>query len=150
MRLTSLTGVLVVASFIASTIAKPYAVDTKRKVSYQGITSSPGIETFLGIPYGKDTSGARRFAPPQPFDPPAGHVFNATTAGASCPQAAGGFPYSTKVTYISEDCLNLLVSRPANSTHGTKVPVMAYIYGGKIFFALVSLVEVSDILRGTQ
>jgi carboxylesterase type B len=132
MRLSSLAGVLAAASFIDSTIAKPYVVDLKRKVSYQGITSSPGIETFLGIPYGKDTSGARRFAPPQPFTPPAGYVFNATTASASCPQAAGGgFPYQTNVTYISEDCLNLLVSRPANITHGTKIPVMAYIYGGK-------------------
>ncbi|TVY82984.1 Secreted lipase [Lachnellula suecica] len=112
-------------------LATPYVVDTERQVSYQGITSSPGIETFLGIPYGKDTSGPLRFAPPEPFTPPPGYVFNATAAGASCPQrSGGGFLYETNVTYISEDCLNLLLSRPAGIGNGTRLPVMVYIYGG--------------------
>ncbi|KUJ09406.1 alpha/beta-hydrolase [Mollisia scopiformis] len=123
--------VLATASFIVGAIASPFVTDSRRNVSYQGITTSPGIETFLGLPYGKDTSGDRRFAPPEPFAPPSGYVFNATAAGPSCPQASGGgFLFETNVTYISENCLNLLLSRPSNISHGTKLPVMAYIYGG--------------------
>lgn len=121
---------------IATSVAAiPHVVDPKTNVSYHGITSSPGIETFLGIPYGKDTSGASRFAPPQPFKPSPGYVFNATAAGPSCPQSSEpGFLYDSVVTDISEDCLNLLVARPEGLGNGTKVPVMVYIYGGKSMY----------------
>lgn len=123
--------VVATANLIVGAIANPFVVDSKRHVSYQGIITSPGIETFLGIPYGKDTSGVRRFAPPEPFTAPSGYLFNATAAGPSCPQqSGGGFLYSTNVTYMSENCLNLLLARPANITHGAKLPVMTYIYGG--------------------
>lgn len=123
---------LVVSSIITTSLAIPFVTDSVQNISYQGITSSPGIETFLNIPYGKDTSGSLRFAPPEPFTPPSGSVINATTEGPSCPQkSGGGFLYSTNVTYMSEDCLNLLVARPSNVTVGAKVPVMVYIYGGE-------------------
>lgn len=123
---------LAVSTIIAGAVATPFVTDHRKNISYQGINSSPGIESFLGIPYGKDTSGASRFAPPEPFAPPHGHFFNATTEGPSCPQqSGGGFLYGTNVTYMSENCLNLLLARPANLTHGAKLPVMAYIYGGK-------------------
>lgn len=124
---------LVVSSIITTSLAIPFVTDSVHNISYQGITSSPGIETFLNIPYGKDTSGLLRFAPPEPFVPPySGYIFNATTEGPSCPQkSGGGFLYSTNVTYMSEDCLNLLVARPSNVTVGKRVPVMVYIYGGE-------------------
>ncbi|KAF8850166.1 putative lipase [Acephala macrosclerotiorum] len=122
---------LLATSDILGAVAEPYVTDPKRHVFYQGIVSSPGIETFLGIPYGKDTSGVRRFAPPEPFMPSPGFVVNATAAGPSCPQAiGGGFLYSTNVTYQSENCLNLLLSRPTGIANGIKLPVIAYIYGG--------------------
>ena len=118
-------------NFIDCAIANPYVVDPKRNVSCQGIVSSPGIETFLGIPYGEDKSGVRRLAPPQPFSPPPGYIFNATSAGASCLHASGGgFLYETNVTYISEDCLSLQLARPAQICNDMKLPVMVYIYGG--------------------
>lgn len=122
------TGFLATANQVT---AKPYVIDTAKNISYQGVTSSPGIETFLGISFGKDTGGAGRFAPPQPFNPSSGYLFNATSEGPSCPQSSGGgFLYETNVTYISEDCLNLLLSRPAGIGDGEKIPVMVYIYGG--------------------
>lgn len=124
--------VLVASSILSQTLATPFVTDPTQNISYQGIISSPGIETFLNIPYGKDTSGSLRFAPPEPFLPPSGSIVNATTEGPSCPQkAGGGFLYSTNVTYMSEDCLNLLVARPSNVTEGKRVPVMVYIYGGE-------------------
>jgi carboxylesterase type B len=117
--------------------AKPYVVDSKNKVSYQGVTTSPGVETFSGIRYGLDTSGEGRFAPPQPFKPKSGTHFNATAPGPSCPQTSGGgFSFMTNVTYISEDCLNLNLGRPSFAKPGSKLPVMAYIYGGESFSLL--------------
>jgi carboxylesterase type B len=131
---TSFSHTLVASSIIAGALATPYVTDPRQNTSYQGIITSPGIESFLGIPYGKDTSGVRRFAPPEPFAVPSGYVFNATVEGPSCPQqSGGGFLYSTNVTYMSENCLNLLLARPANVTRGSKLPVMAYIYGGEYF-----------------
>ncbi|KAM3086947.1 hypothetical protein ACMFMG_001062 [Clarireedia jacksonii] len=113
------------------TAAKPYVVDPENKISYQGVTTSPGVETFYGIRYGLDTSGEGRFAPPQPFKPKSGSHLNATAPGPSCPQPAGlGFLYMTNVTYISEDCLNLNLGRPSFAKPGSKLPVMAYIFGG--------------------
>lgn len=125
---------LLAGGVIATTVfAKPLVVDRKKELTYYGITSSPGIEIFLGIPYGKDTGGKNRFAPPQSFSPARGYTFNATTAGHSCPQSSeAGFLYESPVTDISEDCLNLQVARPAGNLNGTKLPVMVYIYGGKL------------------
>ncbi|CAG8979245.1 hypothetical protein HYALB_00013313, partial [Hymenoscyphus albidus] len=120
---------LVQSVVAGAVLAKPLVIDTKKHLTYYGITSSPGIETFLGIRYGKDTSGQNRFAPPQPFNAPSGYIFNAAGAGYSCPQTSeAGFLYDIPVLDISEDCLNLQVARPVGS--GTKLPVMVYIYGG--------------------
>ena len=78
---------LALGVLLDSVLGKPYVVDVASKVAYLGLTSSRGVETFLGSPYGKDISGANRFAPPRAFETPAGYVFNATEAGADCPQA---------------------------------------------------------------
>ncbi|KAG9229986.1 Alpha/Beta hydrolase protein [Amylocarpus encephaloides] len=124
-------GILATALFSGVARSNPFVVDAAKKVSYQGITSSPGIETFLGIPFGQDTSGANRFAPPRAYVPSPGQVLDATAAGPSCPQSSSlGMLYSTVVTDISENCLSLLVARPAGVSRGAKLPVMAYIYGG--------------------
>jgi carboxylesterase type B len=137
--LPSLISVILTSALLpAVVIANPYVVDYAKKVSYYGITSSPGIETFLGIPYGQDTSGENRFAPPQAFSPVLGYVYNATVAGPSCPQqVGGGFLYQEDVTYQSENCLNLQLARPANICNGTKLPVMVYIYGGKFVISMI-------------
>lgn len=122
---------LVVMALAGAAAAKPLVVDSHKKVTYQGFTSSPGIETFLNIPFAEDTGGKNRFAPPVPYKTSPGQVINATVAGHSCPQTSqGGFLFSTVVTDISEDCLSLKISRPVG--HAKPLPVMVYIYGGRL------------------
>lgn len=112
-------------------LAKPLVVDPRYNIAYHGLTTSPGIESFLGISYGVPPIGELRFAPPEPFYPALGTTVNATATGHSCPQAPGsGGGYQSVVTDISEDCLNLIVARPKGVEMGSGVPVMVYIYGG--------------------
>ncbi|KAJ7747192.1 putative lipase, partial [Mycena olivaceomarginata] len=94
-----------------------------------------GIEVFLGIQFGQDTSGANRFKPPKPWSPKAGSVVEATAYGAACPQPEGASgPLSvTPVSKISEDCLNLNIARPSGVDAGAKLPVIVFIYGGGFF-----------------
>lgn len=102
------------------TVANPVFIDPKHKVSYHGFTPSPRDEAFLGIPYGKDASGVGQFAPPQPLCPPVGYIFNVTVVGPPCPQVSGGFLCGSRITDISEDCLNLKVLRPADIEKGRR------------------------------
>ena len=135
--------------FLASIITVFYAVnighssdsafvtDARTNVSYQGVSNN-GVDSFLNIPFGQDTSGAGRFAPPKPFISSRNKVFNATVAGAACPQQMVPFPglsgLISNVTDISEDCLNLRIARPSSVSKNAKLPVMVYIYGGKFNF----------------
>ena len=118
-----------------------YVTDLRTNVSYVGL-SNDGIDTFLNIPFGQDTSSAGRFAPPKPFIPPHNTTFNATVAGPACPQShvtvATNTGLSSDVTNISEDCLNLRVTRPSSTTRKSKLPVMVFIYGGKSIFPSVA------------
>jgi carboxylesterase type B len=128
--------------YIASLILAPGALgrlarvtDTRTNITYQGL-SGDGIETFLNIPYGQDTGGAGRFLPPRAFVPAHNTIFNATVAGAVCPQPLGDpLPGITgivaNVTGISEDCLNLRVTKPPSLEKHAKLPVMVFIYGGE-------------------
>ncbi|KAI1097372.1 carboxylesterase family protein [Jackrogersella minutella] len=102
-------------------------------VTYVG-TDSNGVESFLNIRYGHDTSGQRRFKPPIPFHYATGTRVNTTEAGAACPQILGNpFPQFNgvynEVTLISEDCLAVRVTRPSNTYSHAKLPVMVYLYG---------------------
>jgi carboxylesterase type B len=112
-----------------------YVTDRRTNVTYHGI-SNDGLDTFLNIPFGQDTSGSGRFAPPKPFIPAHNTVINATTAGPACPQQMDPFPglngILSNVTNISEDCLNLRITRPSTPSKLTKLPVMVFIYGGEV------------------
>ncbi|TGO48425.1 hypothetical protein BCON_0240g00040 [Botryotinia convoluta] len=134
------TTCLMISSLLTDHVnAKPYVLDHRTNVSYTGIISSKGVETFRGIRYGLDTSGENRFAPPRAFVPPHGYHYNATIQGFDCPQPSGsGFLFQTNVTNISEDCLNLNIARPSWAKAGSKLPVMAYIYGGGLFTGTVN------------
>ncbi|KAG0647212.1 Secreted lipase [Hyphodiscus hymeniophilus] len=107
--------------------------DRRTNVTYHGV-SDHGVDTFLGISYGQDTSGAGRFAPPKPFIPAQNSIINATAAGARCPQPMIPFPpisnIVSNVTDISEDCLNLRITRPSTPSKSEKLPVLVFIYGG--------------------
>lgn len=110
----------------------PLVQDAIFDIGYRG-TSSEGIESFLNIRFGQDTSGSNRFAAPKPFIYQAGTLVNATAPGAACPQQKvpiAGFPIFDNVTNISEDCLTLRIDRPANTTADAKLPVLLWIYGG--------------------
>lgn len=113
----------------------PTVVDTAGNITYVGLCTVNGtVEKFLNIPYGADTSGARRFADPLPAAvPPAGTVVNASAQGPVCPQvASGGFQYQTNSTWFSEDCLRLKVARPAGVTAGDDLPVMVCKFWGLV------------------
>lgn len=95
-----------------------------------------GINYFLGIPYGADTSGANRFMPPQKPKPWT-DIFPAVWWGNSAPQIMEkryANAYSSFVDHwnyddVSEDCLRLNVFTPAIND-GMKRPVLVWLHGG--------------------
>lgn len=96
----------------------------------KGFIGEKGIFTFLGIPYGADTAGARRFRPPVPADHWAG-VREATAYGPRCPHGKAKLPRLLRGldTTAGEDCLVLNVWTPGVNDGG-KRPVMVWLHGG--------------------
>ncbi len=95
-----------------------------------------GINYFLGMPYGADTSGANRFLPPQKPEPWA-NVYPALWWGDSAPQNMDN-RYANKFAAfrdhwnygdVSEDCLRINVLTPVVHD-GKKRPVLFWIHGG--------------------
>jgi para-nitrobenzyl esterase len=95
-----------------------------------------GINYFLGMPYGADTSGANRFMPPQKPKPWT-EVYPALWWGNSAPQNMenryankfAAFRDHWNYSDVSEDCLRINVLTPAVND-GKKRPVMFWIHGG--------------------
>jgi len=109
--------------------------DQWHSVAYEGLERN-GIEVFLNIPFGQDTSGENRFKPPRPYVPELGSTINAQSLGNSCPQRTGkvlGPLALANVTDISEDCLNLIIGRPKGCGPDSRLPVMVWIYGGSFW-----------------
>lgn len=94
-----------------------------------------GVHTFLGIPYGADTSGENRFMPPQKPKPWA-EVKPAVWWGNSAPQIMENRyanQYASFVDHwnyddVSEDCLRINVWTQALDTK--KRPVIVWLHGG--------------------
>lgn len=100
--------------------------------SYRGTTLG-SIEHFQNIKYGHDTSGARRFAPPEPFVPRDGEEIDATSPGPACAQMREAIPpFFSDTPNISEDCLNLRIARPAGIKEGDKLPVVVWVSCGGV------------------
>jgi para-nitrobenzyl esterase len=95
-----------------------------------------GINYFLGMPYGADTSGPNRFMPPQKPKPWT-DVYPALWWGNSAPQNMenryankyGSFRDHWNYDDVSEDCLRINVFTPAIND-GKKRPVLFWIHGG--------------------
>ncbi|KAJ4298231.1 hypothetical protein N0V90_006130 [Kalmusia sp. IMI 367209] len=126
--------VLVAALAVAAAAAAPTAHNVHADTQFIGFERN-GVEVFLGIPYGQDTSGQNRFKPPRPYVPSPGSAIDATKPGHACPQQLGHWnaPLTLlNVTResISEDCLNLNIVRPKNTMGpATSYPVMVWIHG---------------------
>jgi len=94
-----------------------------------------GIHTFLGIPYGADTSGSNRFMPPQKPIPWA-ETRPAVWWGNTAPQIMDNRyanQYASFVDHwnyddVSEDCLRVNVWTPALDQK--KRPVILWLHGG--------------------
>jgi para-nitrobenzyl esterase len=99
-----------------------------------------GINTFLGIPYGADTSGANRFMPPQK-PVPWTNIFPAVWWGNSAPQnmdnkyanSYAAFADHWNYDDVSEDCLRINIWTPSLKD-GKKRPVMVWLHGGGFSF----------------
>ena len=95
-----------------------------------------GVYTFLGIPYGADTSGKNRFMPPQAPEPWS-DIRPAVFWGDTAPQNMyGRWPnrYGTFVDHwnyfdYSENCLMINVWTPGLAD-GKKRPVLVWFHGG--------------------
>jgi len=95
-----------------------------------------GIQTFLGIQYGKSTDGKRRFMPPEPPESWEG-VKDALEYGPICPQGGSLADNALADNQVigplpklplSEDCLYLNVWTPAIKDNG-KRPVLFWLHG---------------------
>jgi para-nitrobenzyl esterase len=94
-----------------------------------------GVQYYLGIPYGADTSGANRFMPPQKPKPWT-ETFPAIWWGNTAPQNMEkryANPYASFRDHwnyddVSEDCLRINVFTP--SADGRKRPVLLWLHGG--------------------
>jgi carboxylesterase type B len=144
--------VWVLSLFLAKSPPGPISVDHQRNITYYGLSAN-GVDTFLNIPFGQNTGGTGRFAPPKPFISPHNSIVNATVPGPVCPQNPtqfAGLNTLVNANDISEDCLNLRISRPASIAPNAKLPVMAYIYGGTQLFFLILKQSNKTILGGYE
>lgn len=94
------------------------------------------VYTFLGIPYGADTSGKNRFMPPRKPEPWT-DVRPAVFYGHTAPQRMDNRWPNTYATFadhwnywdVSEDCLCLNLWTPGIAD-GKKRPVLVWLHGG--------------------
>ncbi|PSR55267.1 carboxylesterase [Adhaeribacter arboris] len=95
-----------------------------------------GIYTYLGIPYGADTSGENRFMPPKkptPWTDVKPTIWWGNTAPQNMEKRYAD-PISSFIDHwnyddVSEDCLRLNVWTPAIAD-GKKRPVIVWLHGG--------------------
>jgi carboxylesterase type B len=132
MKSTLFVSTALVCGGIAN--ATPRSFNVKQQVTYNGLERN-GIEIFLNVKYGRDTSGENRFKPPRAYIPTPGSNISATSYGPACPQSLEAFPPFglTVVISMSEDCLNLNVARPKGTSAEDKLPVLVFIHGGSFW-----------------
>ncbi|KAK7050555.1 carboxylic ester hydrolase [Favolaschia claudopus] len=108
-------------------------------------TAGTNTQSFLGIPFAQPPVGDLRFRLPVANAAYTG-THNATAMGPACPQQAIKLPILTglpqevvddvvnsifgTVFPASEDCLTINVIKPTSATSTSKLPVVAWIFGG--------------------
>ncbi|KAI0059490.1 carotenoid ester lipase precursor [Artomyces pyxidatus] len=107
---------------------------------------SGNVSQFLGIPFAQPPVGNLRFHLPKPNAPYTG-IHDATGYGLACIQQSSNATIPSNIDPIalqflelsassiqasdqSEDCLTINVMAPANASGSSKLPVVAWIYGG--------------------
>lgn len=133
-----LLGLAAAISAVLATDTTPIVKDPINNLSYKGTITTVGpkssetttkIEHFLNIRFAE----APRFSPPTPFLPSSGSTIDATSPGPACPQLLPAIPpFFSMTDEISEDCLNLRISRPAGTKADAKLPVVVHLHGGGV------------------
>ncbi|KAI1415271.1 alpha/beta-hydrolase [Hypoxylon sp. FL1857] len=119
----------------ATVTGNPIVRIEESKVTYRGVAKG-SVEDFHNIKFAHDTSGSKRFTPPEPYTPPEGSEIQATSHGPACPQPKESLPpYFDETPDQSEDCLNLRITRPAGTTAKDRLPVVVHLVGGGVIKA---------------
>lgn len=126
---TAFFGGLVLSTTV---VAEPVVKLDTSKITYRGAALG-SVEDFHNIKFAHDTSGSRRFAPPEPYTPPDGSQIDSTSHGPACPQFQAAVPpFFDATPDISEDCLHLRITRPAGTTARDRLPVVVHLVGGGV------------------
>ncbi|KAK0185686.1 carotenoid ester lipase precursor [Armillaria mellea] len=139
--LLGLQACIVTSAVISSRAGPTVTLDS---ATFTGTTSGT-VSKFLGIPFAQPPTGDRRFRLPETH-PAYNGSYDASAYGPSCPQQAVKLPILTgipaeAVDYLvnsifnailpdDEDCLTINVLKPASATSNSKLPVVAWIFGG--------------------
>ncbi|XP_077512630.1 acetylcholinesterase-1-like [Amblyomma americanum] len=86
-------------------------------------SSGRTVHQFLGVPYGLDTSGQRRFADPEALGRFPGDMYRALTEGSPCTQWVNGSVWG------SEDCLRLSLWAPSGGDGRSRKSVVFALTG---------------------
>ncbi|KAJ4419064.1 hypothetical protein N0V82_005187 [Gnomoniopsis sp. IMI 355080] len=125
-------AVLIGLAINTAVTAEPLVKLPTSQVKYRGVDRYM-VEDFHNIKFAHDTSGQRRFAPPEPFAPPDGTEIDGTSPGPACPQFQAAVPpFFDETPNISEDCLHLRITRPAGTTANDRLPVVVHLVGGGV------------------
>lgn len=129
---TWLRAALVGLVLSTTVVAEPVVKLNTGKITYRGAALG-AVEDFHNIKFAHDTSGSRRFAPPEPYTPPDGSDIDGTAHGPACPQFQAAVPpFFDATPDISEDCLHLRITRPAGTTAKDRLPVVVHLVGGGV------------------
>lgn len=124
-------------------------------------TTLLAVESFKGIPYAQPPVGSLRLKPPQALTKSFG-TFTSQAVPNACPQfwsaPDGGnlpedvvgmitdSPVFQEIDVQSEDCLTVNVQRPQGTTSTSKLPVVAWIFGGAFAIGSASLYDGTRVI----